>query len=353
MLPKKLTAFAALTLAIALSVPGTSYAADQLSAQAGVETRASRTFTVHTTGEGTIVFRSESRAQVRTDIPGYDVFNVDNHVFDDDPHYFGIMIKSKTPQTYTLTGDISEAFFCPAKGCTVQSGVTYNIGISDGADENSYPVVSFTYKAPADGYIRVMPRPIDMKEDLVYFDTQILQNGKALSGIDEFGTSTSAEIPYRAYGVKKGQTYTIHVQPTTTLFDIYAYRFSVKFTRVRSYSNHTQKKAKTIKAKKLCRGTIPAGSSAKNWYKFKVRKNRTIRITYRGETNGRLTILVTHKAGRKKLKFRRNIYNTEDRSDVLKISSQAWTGYPTKGTWYIRVSRSNKNSSGYYELKWK
>ncbi|MGI6212315.1 MAG: pre-peptidase C-terminal domain-containing protein [Anaerovoracaceae bacterium] len=156
---------------------------------------------------------------------------------------------------------------------------------------------------------------------------------------------------YRAYGVEKGKTYVVRIKPTTSLYWTYSYRFLVNFKAVKAYKNQSKKKARTIKAKKLMKGTIPAGSSKANWYKFNVKKNKTIRVTLKGETNGRLDVLLMHKVGKKTKKYTTTIYHSD--KTTIEVSANRWIGIKTKGTWYIRVRGATKRSSGYYQILWK
>lgn len=344
MFRKRLAAAAAVMISISVAIPGAAFA-EVLPASSPVMKTAS-TQTVQTDGPGMLVVNAPGDATITTNIPGEEQINLDNNFLDNKNHNYGIQITSTTPQTYTISGEINSCRFCSSADRTVVSGKTYYIG-APYSDSVSKEYWKFTYKAPADGYIRVTPNGYD-KENLPVFATQLFRNGKSLSSRDEYGYIVNA---YRAYGVEKGKKYVIRIKPTTSLYWTYSYRFLVNFKAVKAYKNQSKRKAKTIKANKLMKGTIPAGSSKANWYKFNVKKNKTIRVTMKGETNGQLNVLIMHKVGKKTKKYTKTIYHSG--KSTLQVSANPWIGTKTKGTWYIRVCGANKRSSGYYQIKWK
>lgn len=347
MFRKRLIAATALMIPISVAITGFAFAAAPSAPGSVVETASAQT--VQTDGPGMLVVNAPGDATLTTNVPGEEQIHLDNVFLDNLNHNYGIEITSTTPQTYTVDGTINGCRFCSSADRTVVSGETYYIG-APYSDSVSKEYWNFTYKAPANGYIRVIPNGYD-EEDLSGFETQIFRNGKSLSSRDEYGYMVKGA--YRAYGVEKGKTYVIRTKPTINLNPTYSYRFQVNFKSVKAYKNHTKKKAKTIKAKKWMKGTIAAGSSQKNWYKFKVKKNKTVKLTLKGETNGRLNVQLMHKVGKKMKKYKRSIYHSAPGKTTIKVSAAALIGTKTKGTWYIRVCGANNQSSGYYQLKWK
>ena len=350
MFRKRIIAAAVLAISISVAITGTAFAEGSSASGSAMKTASAQTVqtvqTVQTDGPGMLVINAPGDATITTNIPGEEQINLDNVFLDNLNHNYGIQITSTTPQTYTVSGEINSCRFCSSADRTVVSGKTYYIG-APYSDSVSKEYWNFTYKAPADGYIQVTPNGYD-KENLPVFATQIFRNGKSLSSKDEYGYIANA---YRTYGVEKGKTYVIRVKPTTSLYWTYSYRFLVKFKAVKAYNNQSKKKARTIKAKKLMKGTIPAGSSKANWYKFNVKKNKTIKVTLKGKTNGQLNVLLMHKVGKKTKKYTKTIYHS-DRT-TLQVSADPWIGTKTKGTWYIRVRGANSRSSGYYQIMWK
>jgi hypothetical protein len=345
MFRKYLAAAAALIISISVAIPGAAFAEVQPASSPAMKTASTRT--VKTNGPGMIVVNAPGDATITTNIPGEEQINLDNTFLDNLNHNYGIQITSTTPQTYTISGEINSCRFCSSADRTVVSGKTYYIGApySDGVSKEYW---NFTYKAPSNGYIQVITKGYD-KEDYPVFATQIFRNGKSLSSKDEYGYMAANAI--RTYGVEKGKKYVIRVKPTTSLFWTYTYYFRVNFKAVKAYKNQSKRKAKTIKAKKLMKGTIPVGSAQTNWYKFTVKKNKTIKVMLKGATNGQLNFLITHKVGKKTKKYTKTIYHSDKTS--LEVSADPYIGTKTKGTWYIQVRGATKKSSGYYQIKWK
>lgn len=145
------------------------------------------------------------------------------------------------------------------------------------------------------------------------------------------------------YGVTKGKTYYIRVtMPYANTTGFYA--FSVKNSKISEKSGTKKSKAVTIKKNKTIKGTIQAGSSQADWYKFKLTSKKKVIINMKGCTNSQLKIIV-YKGSKKIKSF---IYDNSKESLLLK-SSGKWS----KGTYYIKVQRANSYSSGWYSLKWK
>lgn len=351
MMKKKAAAAALLALALLLAVPGVTFAADSSAASGSAVTKSTKTVQVKTTGEGVITLKAAADTVVTTTIPGEEQYNMNNHFLDHQAHFIGFRITDKTPKTYTVSGDISDVSFCPVGGRAVTAGSTVLVGTRS-TEGIEYEVDHFTFKAPSDGWIKVIPSGFE-KGDEPYFNSQLALNGKNISSSDLFDTFPNSASPYRAYGVRKGLNYTIRIKPAETLFPVFAYKFRVTFKSVPSSRYHSSKKAKAMKAKKKYKGTIAAGSKTQDWYKFKVKKRKSIDVTVFGETNNSLNVVVRHKYKGKTHKYIAAISPYSYGRKKIHISAKKYTGISTKGTWTVQVCRANRGSSGYYELSWR
>lgn len=189
------------------------------------------------------------------------------------------------------------------------------------------------YKAPYTGYVTLTP-----SEGSAYV-TLCTSKRKAISSEDRLYGSSSSVTPL-TYGVKKGTTYYFKVKSGYNPFGI-----NFKTTKVSEKSGTSKKKAKTINSNKTAKGTIQANSSTVDWYKFKLTKTKKTNLWFKGHTNGKLKITIYNSKSTE-------IYSTTERGSGFgcKIYS---IGKWKKGTYYVKVERANKKSSGYYTLKWK
>lgn len=97
------------------------------------------------------------------------------------------------------------------------------------------------------------------------------------------------------YGVKAGTTYCIRIQSSYNSNGGYA--FKVTNNKIKEKSGKTKKKAVMIK-KKTKKGTITAGSKQADWYKFKLTKKKSVKITFKGRTNDKFKVTI-YKGGKK------------------------------------------------------
>lgn len=158
----------------------------------------------------------------------------------------------------------------------------------------------------------------------------------------------------RSFGVKKGKTY--YVKITTS----YGVKVTATFKKVTKNNNSSKKKAKTLKAKSTAKGVIIAGDNTVDWYKIKVSGNKKIKLSYTAKTNGD-----TDYNGIKVTLCTKNGKPYKSYDWVSPWTPSSWykayrSNYITgkkigvpDGTYYIKVERYNKTSSGYYTLNWK
>lgn len=188
-------------------------------------------------------------------------------------------------------------------------------------------------KAKNTGYMKVSVS--DTYEYATNYITLCNNKKKALS------TETSSKTGNAVFGVKKGTTYYIKIKSNNSKI---GYILKASNTKVTEKSGKTKSKAVTLAKKKTKKGTIQAGSSQADWYKFRLTGKKTVRLTIKGGTNNGLSVKV-YKGGRS---IGNGTFRYYNKSLTLKS-----LGKLTSGTYYIKVSRADKKSSGYYSLSWK
>lgn len=160
----------------------------------------------------------------------------------------------------------------------------------------------------------------------------------------------------RTYGVKKGQTYYFAVQSASGV------KVSATVKAVKKGKNTSKSKATKLNAGKKATGVIIAGDSKADWYKISVNGNQRVKLSYSAKTNGDvdkngIKVTFCNSNGKKFLS------NSSDW--VSPFTPSSWTKYFRRnsvtgketglasGTYYIKVERYNKTSSGSYTLSWK
>lgn len=198
-------------------------------------------------------------------------------------------------------------------------------------DSNNYHYIK--YEAPYTGYVTLTPG-----EGSAYV-TLCNSKRKAISSEDRL-YGGNASVTTSTYGVKNGTVYYLKVKSGYNPFGL-----NIKTTKVSEKSGTSKKKAKTIRSNKTVKGTIRANSNTVDWYKFKVTKKKSVNVWFKGKTNNALKVTVYRSNGK-------SIISTKINTTVngRKITS---IGKWPKGTYYLKVERANKKSSGYYTLKWK
>ena len=215
------------------------------------------------------------------------------------------------------------------------------------------------FKAKNTGYITIKAAcKSDLANDTYGYITFCDKNKKALGQADELYRTDYDDAKYytTTYGVKKGQTY---------YFQVYS-RHGVTLT---AYANSQKKaagtkkaKAKTIKKNKTVKGVIIAGDKTVDWYKIKLTKSQKVKINYTAKSNGDTDyygIKFTFCDSKGKA-FTYNAYDRVNRvypksgmEFCLKNTATGKKSGLKTGTYYVKVERYNKKSSGYYTLKWK
>lgn len=148
------------------------------------------------------------------------------------------------------------------------------------------------------------------------------------------------------FGVKKGTTYYLKIKANSNSNG--GYIFKVTNKAIKEKSGTSKKKATALKKKKAVSGTVIAGNGQADWYKFNLTGKKNVNITAKGAVSGTLKLEVYQ--GSKKLSGNvslKDAFNVKNKD----LSLGKWS----KGTYYVKISRTDKKSSGYYRfsLSWK
>lgn len=148
----------------------------------------------------------------------------------------------------------------------------------------------------------------------------------------------------QVFGVKKG-TYFIKVN------SLYGYRIKATLKAQSDAAGSSKSKAKTIEIGKTVKGLIYATdkTSKVDWYKFVLPKRQSVKITFKGNvcngTGGFKMVIVPPSNV--------TLYgNTPDIGygtgfTTISESDGTWS----KGTWYIKVTKTGENTCGNYSIK--
>ncbi|MCB6993098.1 hypothetical protein LI177_06320 [bacterium 210820-DFI.6.37] len=237
-------------------------------------------------------------------------------------YYLGVYSSISEYSTVQAYGAVVAAAYINGADRTLTNKKTIAVGQKDA--QTNY----FKFKAVQTGYLKVQSTDYGKV-------TLCNSKKKALSN----ATSTSYAP---TYGVKKGTTY--YVKVAANYSSEGGYQLTVTNSKITEKSGTKKSKAVTIKKKATKKGTIIAGSSQADWYKFKLTGKKTVKITMKGATNDKLKVIV-YKGSKKIGSAKTFSYTTK--TLTLK-SSGKWP----KGTYYIKVYRANSKSSGWYSLKW-
>ena len=149
------------------------------------------------------------------------------------------------------------------------------------------------------------------------------------------------------YGVKKNTTYYFAVQCNAGT------KITATVKAIKDSSASSKSKAKTLSKGKKVTGVIAYGDSKADWYKIKLTKSAKLNLYYLANTNG-----TNEKNG-----FKITFYNKDGKVFSGKNNGKKDGWYISlanggtkfdlpSGTYYIKVERMSKASSGSYTLKW-
>lgn len=206
---------------------------------------------------------------------------------------------------------------------------------------HAYPATNrqkiyYKIRPAKDGYLTLSPR------NSTCFITLCDSQKKSLSTKNYRNPRSNCDKKV-VYGLKKSTTYYIKLQ------SINCPKLTLKYTykNVIDKSGSQKSKAYNLKAGKKVTGLIIANKKTTDWYKFKLRKPQKIKITLTGSTNDQFYIQIYNSKGEAILYSPPYVYGTNFKRNIISLQPLQ------KETYYIKIARGNKKSSGYYNLKYK
>ena len=188
------------------------------------------------------------------------------------------------------------------------------------------------------------------------------KNKKAIGQKDEIWRNDYSGKIYNTttYGVKKNTTYYFAVRCNAGT------KITATTKAVKDSSASSKSKAKTLSKGKKVTGVIAYGDSKADWYKIKLTQSAKLELYYLANTNG-----TNEKNGFKITFYNKDgkVFSGNNNGKKVSAVSKVTRLYPedgwyislgsggTKfdlpsGTYYIKVERMSKASSGSYTLKW-
>lgn len=212
--------------------------------------------------------------------------------------------------------------------------------------DSDIPEVTYKIKVNSTGYIAVQFAAADDEYGFSSKFQLLDKNKKELSKEAYVSADRNDEGGYndivQYYAVNKG-TYYVKVK---SIYGLYAIAYD--FTSVKDKAGSSKSKATSLKlggsaVKGIC--TVSDKTSKEDWYKFTLTKNKSIKITINTKIDGNLKVEIMDSSGKTVWYGTRTLYEGEYKLEMK--SSGKWS----KGTYYIKVTKPDKTSSGYYTVK--
>lgn len=222
------------------------------------------------------------------------------------------------------------------------------------------------FKPKKNGYVTLK----FTSSDNAYGNITFCNGKKQTLGVKNEFFYTDALYTYennRVYAVKKNTTYYFKVKSSGAL------NIKATVTALSKNAGTSRKNAKVLTKGKTKKGIILPGDKKVDWYKINFPGTHRLNLTCKFKPNGITASLVGDNIyysaktglrvtfcksnGKKWLSgssFKVDSIENSIKGQVYGKRDQYGRLYPLeKGTYYVKVERLNKNSSGYYELRFK
>jgi hypothetical protein len=181
---------------------------------------------------------------------------------------------------------------------------------------------------------------VNLESEYSSYVTLLNSSKKAISEETYYYSSDGAVY----YAVAKG-TYYVKVKNNSN-----NYRIRYTFKAISDLSGTAKAKAKKLTAGKAVTGVVTATDTTKkvDWYKITLPKSQKVDITFTGSASSGKINLEFYGGGISGSITQYIRYLNDDAS----FSAKTWTSDKLpKGTYYIKITKDSKNSSGSYTLK--
>ena len=223
---------------------------------------------------------------------------------------------------------------------TVKSG-----NLISGYADYHHPVY-YKYKAPKDGYITIETTSVI---DTFFLPDVTLCNSKKKAITDSKRNHESSDKI--VYAVKKNTTYQIKVTSNDPYGSQY-YQFRMTYTERSENSGSKKSNAVSIKLGKSTSGLVFAEdkTSTEDWYKIKITKKQNVKLYYSGSiTSGSMLFDVYDAKGKQYANY--SVVANVGTKDEDSLDKKGSISQLPKGTYYIRVKKTRKTSSGIYTIR--
>lgn len=204
----------------------------------------------------------------------------------------------------------------------------------------------FTYKATQTGYITISQKRLIETAAPMSVSFYNAKGNKITDIVSDHEIATKIVFP-----VTKGKTYKISSKTLSTDGRQY-YQLHLALTAFTEKSGSDKSNAVSVKLKKSQKGMIYAEDSVnkQDWYKFSNPKDQSLKIDYSGDVTSGSVNLTLYNSNRKKMgtyyllptkggSVTYNLY-TPDKGTII-----------PKGTYYIKIDKTRKQTAGVYEFK--
>lgn len=205
---------------------------------------------------------------------------------------------------------------------------------------------TFTYKATETGYVtftqkRLVETAAPMS--VSFYD----EKGKKITDVvSDHEIATEIVLP-----VMKGKTYKIKIKTLSVDGQQY-YQLNVKFTAFTEKNGSKKSEATTLKLKNTATGMVYAEDSTKtaDWYKVSNPKDQKLKLDYEGNvTSGSINLIIYNQKGKKLGTY--YLMPTKGKTATYKLLNTNNSSIIPKGTYYIKITKSRKQTAGVYDIK--
>ncbi len=198
-------------------------------------------------------------------------------------------------------------------------------GISDDLNEGGGPAF-FKIKAPSSGCVKLEIKKTGKNEEYIEAAFTNSKKKKLADEIEQKGITAY-------YGVKKG-TYYVKVDTDA------AYKIRYTFETAADKKNTTKKKAVSLKQKKTVKGLFVINEKKSRWYKVKLKKTQTLKLTLNASTDKYgFWYQITDSKGKK-------IVSNQE----LPRGKKQFKKKLKAGTYYLEIAPTG--ATGSYSVKW-
>ena len=165
------------------------------------------------------------------------------------------------------------------------------------------------------------------------------------SGSKLLSKSTTGKDKYKYFGVLGGKTYRISIIDNSDN-PKRGYWIRQKLTMKTQLAGKSKKTARELNKGKYYLALRYAGLEDARWFKFKTTKSSKLKISYNGHVSDRIVLKILKSNGKKLIK------NGVRNITVSNPDGSFTTEKLKKGTYYVKVIRGTKYTSGWCKVKW-